>query len=111
MNTRPFDLEAAKRGEAICRGSGQSLRLVAYVPESVEYPVWCVDPDGDRHSFTATGIFVGPAARPPDDLHMVAKTKTVWFIVIPSITYYTEQAAMDAMPSTVLRTVSVEVTA
>ena len=108
MKTKPFNLEAAKRGEAICRADGAAMRFVAVLTENTSYPVLCVSPLGGVEAYTAAGCWSTQGVQPLRDLRMVVKTKTVWVIVIPSIAYDTEQEAMDAMPSTVLYTASVE---
>ena len=77
MNTRPFDLEAAKRGEAICSTTGHPYRFVAYVPECKDSPIWCVESNGDIVCFTDTGIWEYKTGS-EHDLRMVVKTKTVW---------------------------------
>ena len=105
MKTKPFDLEAAKRGDPICRKDGEALTFIAHVPAAKEHMrVLAHDPEGVVWVFDEMGCsHYGLSA------FMAVKTKAAWLIVIPNVFYDTEQAAMDAMPSTVLRTVSVEV--
>ncbi|MCB4358466.1 hypothetical protein [Quatrionicoccus australiensis] len=47
---RPFDLEAAKRGEAICRKDGQSMEFVAG-PDSVDDIVYLTKGGGGEFGF------------------------------------------------------------
>lgn len=76
---RPFDLEAAKRGEPLVTRKGRSVKFVAHVPEAREYTVMAfvegeIAPDTftDKGRYSA-GSFSGR------DLFMAPKpTQTVW---------------------------------
>lgn len=53
---KPFDLEAAKRGEPICNFNGTPLKFVAHVPEALsECQVVVLSSDGIIRSFKPDG--------------------------------------------------------
>lgn len=79
---RPFDLEAAKRGEPLVTRNGLSVKFVAYVPEATEYPVIAFIEGGIApDTFTDKGRYcAGPWSEDCGrDLFMAPKpTQTVW---------------------------------
>ena len=117
MNTRPFDLEAATRGEAICTAAGTALRFVECSPESPNYPVLCAHPDGRFDTYTTGGVRYNFAPESGLNLCMVVKTKTVWVnlyemsgrVTTVGPDFLSEKEAIAYAGSAVLRTVSVEV--
>ena len=118
MNTRPFDLEAAKRGEAICTAAGTALRFVECSPENPIYPVLCVHPDGRFDTYTTGGVRYNFAPDSGLNLCMVVKTKTVWVnlylnsegnVTTHGVAFGTEEAAASFNKECILRTVSVEI--
>lgn len=84
VKTAPFDLEAAKRGEAICQRDGGSAKFLQHVPEAnEEYRVVFLSDVKDVLVVDESGIWSrGHEGR--RDLCMVVKTKTVWLNVYPA---------------------------
>lgn len=117
MKTKPFDLEAAKRSDPICRVNGDPLRFIECSPESPAYPVLCMSPDGNLETYTTGGLRYN---RNPEGIHnifMLIKTKTVWVnlylngegdVTTHGVTFGTEEAAANYVKESILRTVSVE---
>lgn len=80
---RPFDLEAAKRGEPLVTRNGRSVKFVAYVPEAKEYKVIAfLEGEDAPDTFTANGRYIAGSASDGvnvRDLVMATKPKrTVW---------------------------------
>lgn len=79
---RPFDLEAAMRGEPLVTRDGRSVKFVAYVPEATEYKVVAFLKGAPAvDTFTVNGRYcVGSRVDAgPRDLLMAPKPKrTVW---------------------------------
>ena len=74
MNTRPFDLEAAKRGEAICKADGDAMTFIAHAPKARKLQrVLSHSTEGEVY-----GHFESGAHAFDQPLCMVVKTKTVW---------------------------------
>ena len=75
MQTKPFDLEAAKRGEAICRVDGAPMTFIAYAASAqANQCVSAHDALGVVHLFAHDGA----SDMPTDPLCMVVKMRTVW---------------------------------
>lgn len=82
---RPFDLEAAKRGEPLVTRDGRSIKFVAHVPEAREYSVIAFLP-GEKapDTFTDKGLYCAGRTSMSSvsscrDLFMAPKPKrTVW---------------------------------
>lgn len=83
---RPFDLEAAMRGEPLVTRNGLSVKFVAYVPEATEYPVIAfIEGENAPDRFTDEGRYSARSQyrigyeHSPRDLFMTPKPKrTVW---------------------------------
>jgi len=79
---RPFDLEAAKRGEPLVTRNGLSVKFVAYVPEATEYPVIAfIEGENAPDTFTDKGRYCAGSWSEDcgRDLFMAPKPKrTVW---------------------------------
>ena len=86
---KPFDLEAAKRGDPIQMKYGRKLEFVAYVPEArPEHRVVVLDPP--------TGIMAGVSK---GDVFMAPKRRTVWvnlFMWGEAYHYPSQEAADNA---------------
>ena len=85
---KPFDLEAAKRGDPIQMKYGRKLEFVAYVPEArPEHRVVVLDPP--------TGIMAGVSK---GDVFMAPKRRTVWVNLFTwaEACYYPSQEAADS---------------
>ena len=91
---KPFDLEAAKRGEPIVTRDGREAKFIAHVPE-LNFPVlvllgvglWQARKDGTSN----VGVHV--------DLFMAPKNRTVWVNFFePSMAcfYYASEDLADA---------------
>lgn len=73
---KPFDLEAAKRGEPIRTRDGRSVKFIAHVPEAEEFRVLVLTEksvgafrdDGTLHKNSNSAL----------DLFMAPKKRTVW---------------------------------
>jgi hypothetical protein len=56
MTNRPFDLEAAKRGEPLVTRDGRKARFVGYVPEALHGPVVAyIEGETMIYEYSATG--------------------------------------------------------
>lgn len=78
---RPFDLEAAKRGEAIQTRDGRKARFVAFVPEASEghRVLAIIEGEENARSFFESGYYYRAPRVDPTDLSMASKPKrTVW---------------------------------
>ena len=113
MNTRPFDLEAAKRGEAICKADGDAMTFIAHAPKARKLQrVLSHSTEGEVY-----GHFESGAHAFDQPLRMLVKTKTVWVnlyfngkgdVTTHGVTFGTEEAAAAYGKESILRTVSVE---
>jgi len=74
---KPFDLEAAKRGEPIQTRDGRPVKFIAHVPEATESQRVLVLIDEAVCFRYSTGSFL---SRNPDraDLFMASRKRTVW---------------------------------
>ena len=79
---RPFNLEAAMRGEPLITRDGRRMKFVAYVPEAKEYKVIAFLHGRDEaDKFTVDGRYYAGSTSNDScrDLFMVPKpTRTVW---------------------------------
>lgn len=77
---RPFDLEAAKRGEAVVTRSGQSVRFLTHVPEISGCNVMVyVEGSDSIDSVTEQGCYWENRFKDNTDIFMAPKPKkTVW---------------------------------
>lgn len=66
---KPFDLEAAKRGEPIVTRDGRKVKFVAYVPEADDREVVCLV-DGELILFEKCGSFLDKKIQDRMDLLM-----------------------------------------
>jgi hypothetical protein len=73
---KPFDLEAAKRGEPIITRDGREAKLLAYEPDLGNLPV-VVMIAGSVTQMTKNGSWVGDNSC-SCDLFMAPKKRTVW---------------------------------
>lgn len=70
---KPFDLEAAKRGAAVCMRNGKPVRIICTDRVSSKYPVVVLVPDGeyeDVEIYTSTGKYGVKDFVSDDDLMM-----------------------------------------
>lgn len=105
---RPFNLEAARRGEPLVTRDGRPARFVAYVPEDKHYPVVAVV-DNRVTTYSAEGVFQREDCASVRDLFMAPKPKrTVW-----ANTYYhdTKESALMRGKGATLVAVPVEIDA
>ncbi|WVR18316.1 hypothetical protein y223_00036 [Bordetella phage PY223] len=90
---RPFDLEAAKRGEALVTRDGRRARFIAHVPECAEdRSVLChIEGKTNASTFSPSGIkYVRQFDGPSGDLFMAPKPKRKAFA---NTHYYDTEAA------------------
>lgn len=95
---KPFDLEAAKRGEPIVCRDGTPAKFIAHVPEAVSSAQVLVLIGRDVHLLRANGAEKSKSDG-GNDLFMAPKKRTVWVNVYPDpgYTYYhNTQEAADA---------------
>ena len=113
MNTRPFDLEAAKRGEAICKAGGDAMTFIAHAPKARKpQRVLSHSTEGEVY-----GHFESGAHAFDQPLCMVVKTKTVWVnlysrdgsVHTGNATFFNEPTAVNCALAGRLSTVSVEI--
>lgn len=79
MNYKPFDLEAAKRGEPIQTRDGRKIKFVTHVPEADQsYRVVCMYDSGTISGWGEDGRLC-PSNENDGDLFMAPKKRTVEF--------------------------------
>lgn len=77
---KPFDLQAAIRGEPIVTRDGRPARFVAQVPEATHYPVIAIVSGGNAvTSHTNDGEEYNDGTESDDDLFMSVTTRTVYY--------------------------------
>ena len=116
MNTKTFDLEAAKRGDPICRiDCTSTMTFISHAPGAKsDRCVLTHDERGQILCFSESGWSITG-----EDLRMVVKTKTVWVnlywlehsIRTSGSVFETEEEAVALVRPECLRTVSVEIPA
>lgn len=82
---KPFDLEAAKRGEPIVIRNGGNAKFIAYVPEARPYQR-CVYLIGD--AVLSTNEEGRAQFDAKNDIYMAPKKRTVW------VNFYTDGTAL-----------------
>lgn len=80
---KPFDLEAAKRGEPIQTRDGQSAKFIAHVPEAQEHQRMVVFFDGAVWVVGESGNFYQNKFASNHDLFMSPRKRTVWVNLHP----------------------------
>ena len=75
---KPFNLEAAKRGEPIQTRDGREAKFVAHVPEAIESQRIVVMLSGSLFTMFETGLCSSSGVEYADDLFMAPKKRTVW---------------------------------
>lgn len=81
---KPFDLEAAKRGEPICNRDSEDCVFITHVPDAnPEYRVVALTPSKEVYCFYETGSYYCAASESRNDLFMAPRKRTVWVNVYP----------------------------
>ena len=81
---KPFDLEAAKRGEPICNRDSEGCVFITHVPDATpEYRVVALTPSKDVYCFDETGSYYCGGDESRNDLFMAPRKLTVWVNVYP----------------------------
>ena len=81
---KPFDLEAAKRGEPICNRDGESCVFIAHVPgANLENRVVALTPSEEVLVFNEEGSYYCDGDTSRHDLFMAPRKLTVWVNVYP----------------------------
>lgn len=83
---KPFDLEAAKRGEPIVTRDGRQVKFVAYVPEAIEkHRLVVLAHDGNIWTFYEDGCFREDGCPTDIDLFMAPRIekREGWINVYP----------------------------
>ena len=76
---KPFDLEAAKRGEPICNRYSEDCVFITHVPDAnPEYRVLALTPSKEVCCFDETGSYYGGGDESEHDLFMATRKRTVW---------------------------------
>ena len=76
---KPFDLEAAKRGEPICNRDGESCVFIAHVPgANLENRVVALTPSEEVLVFNEEGSYYCDGDESRYDLFMAHRKRTVW---------------------------------
>lgn len=82
---KPFDLEAAKRGEPIVTRGGEAAKFIAHVPDAdIGFRV-VVMLDGVIECYCDDGSY-GLSSKSTCDLFMAPRKRTVWVNVYPPYT-------------------------
>ena len=97
---KPFDLEAAKRGEPIQTRGGKPAKFIAHVPEATQPQQVVVLIGNSVRARYPNGTF-HKWAEDDDDLFMASRKRTVWVNLYPNenrLCYYydTEEEAEEA---------------
>jgi len=98
---KPFNLEAAMRGDPIVCRDGRLARFVAYVPDADETERLVVLVDGGIYVLHEDGQYVNGEIS-FCDLFMAPKKQTLWINIYPdsACVYHSEQEAnMNANPA------------
>ena len=80
---KPFDLEAAKRGEPIVTRDGREAKFIAHVPELGNLPL-VVMIENTLTQLQEDGSWVGDC-KSSYDIFMAPKKRTVWVNFYPSV--------------------------
>ena len=92
---KPFDLEAAKRGEPICTRDGTPVEFVAHLPNALAWHRVVFLQSGRITTADEQGHYTGAAS--VLDLFMSPRKRTVWVNLYPdrstSTWYHTEREA------------------
>lgn len=80
---KPFNLEAAKRGEPIVTRGGEAAKFIAHVPDANSDFQVVVMLDGVIECYCANGSY-RPSNKSTCDLFMVPRKRTVWVNVYSS---------------------------
>lgn len=76
---KPFDLEAAKRGEPICNRDSEGCVFITHVPDAnPEYRVVALTPFKEVYCFYETGSYYCDDSVSRHDLFMAPRKRTVW---------------------------------
>ena len=76
---KPFDLEAAKRGEPICNRYSEDCVFITHVPDAnPEYRVVALTPSKEVYCFDETGSYYCDVSESRHDLFMAPRKRTVW---------------------------------
>ena len=82
---KPFDIEKAKAGEAVCTRDGRDVRIVCYDKAGDDYPILAlvmVDDHEIMHSFSVSGYQLSKGVQSKSDLFMKDKEVTEWLFII-----------------------------
>lgn len=77
-NLKPFNLEAALKGEKVVTRDGREVKDIAHLPSSKSGYVVAGVLDGDIATFTEEGGFCIKNPYPDEDLFMAPKERVVW---------------------------------
>ena len=81
---KPFDLEAAKRGEPIQNKRGAERRFVAHAPDAEpSQRVICLNETGHVRCYSEQGGYCVDCESDTHDLCMAPRKRTVWVNVYP----------------------------
>ncbi len=83
-NLKPFDLEAAKRGDPVCTRNGNKARIISFDSKSIYSIIALILDEEDEeepHSFTENGHYIEDDDNHEFDLMMTQKTKKLWIAV------------------------------
>ena len=81
---KPFDLEAAKRGDPICNRDSEDCVFITHVPDATpEYRVVALTPFKEVYCFDETGSYYCDGDESRHDLFMAPRKLTVWVNVYP----------------------------
>ena len=75
---KPFDLEAAKRGEPIKTRAGQPAKFIAHVPDAHEDDRLVIQIGRSVHLYCESGNLTNYGCGKGYDLFMVPQKRTVW---------------------------------
>ena len=97
---KPFNLEAAKRGDPIVTRDGRKAKFIAHVPEADPSFKLAVLIDGEIFTFAEAGNYWSDKKDSTLDLFMAPKKRTVWVNLFETVAYHydsNEDADTDAI--------------
>lgn len=84
---KPFDLEAARRGAAVCTRDGRNVRIVCFDMKNKKYSIIILIDDGDEEqlmTYTSDGKYIN--GEDTDlDLFMKSVKKEGWINIYPQV--------------------------
>jgi uncharacterized alpha/beta hydrolase family protein len=94
---KPFDLEAAQRGDKLITRAGEEAEFIAYVPKAGKYYQVLALSGSMPKTYDTEGRFL-QGSESTYDLFMAPKKRTIWLNIYPNQTaqHYNAKQTADA---------------